>query len=154
MGRERAPGTVLASIEVAVTQNRAVRALRRPANWVQLFKFGVVGASGYVVNLTVYTSLLRGAGLHYLVAATCSFLVAASWNYWWNRHWTFREQRGHFALQGLRFFAVSATVYFANLGVLWLLVSLGLGEVVAQACAIIVVTPLNFLGNKLWSFRR
>ena len=154
MGRERGPGTVLASIEVAVTQNRAVRALRRPANWVQLFKFGVVGTTGYVVNLTVYTSLLRGAGLHYLAAATCSFLVAASWNYWWNRHWTFREQRGHFAVQGMRFFAVSATVYFANLGVLWLLVHLGLGEVVAQACAIVVVTPLNFLGNKLWSFRR
>ena len=145
---------MLASTQVAVTQNRAVRALRRPANWVQLFKFGVVGASGYVVNLTVYASLLRGAGFHYLGAATCSFLVAASWNYWWNRHWTFRAQRGHFAYQGMRFFTVSATVYFANLGVLWLLVQLGLGEVVAQACAIIVVTPLNFLGNKLWSFRR
>src|SRR5262249_37653713 len=84
-GRCGGQGPVLASPEVAVTQNRAVRALRRPANWVQLFKFGVVGASGYVVNLTVYTSLLRGVGFHYLAAATCSFVVAASWNYWWNR---------------------------------------------------------------------
>jgi dolichol-phosphate mannosyltransferase len=139
---------------VALKTKRAVRALKRPANWVQLLKFGVVGTSGYVVNLAVYTSLLRGADFHYLAAATCSFLVAASWNYWWNRHWTFREQRGHFAVQGMRFFAVSATVYFANLGVLWLLVQLGLGEVIAQALAIILVTPLNFMGNKLWSFRR
>ena len=145
---------MLASPSVALLSNRAVRALKRPANWVQLLKFGVVGSSGYVVNLAVYTSLLRGADFHYLAAATCSFLVAASWNYWWNRHWTFREQRGHFAVQGMRFFAVSATVYFANLGVLWLLVQFGLGEVIAQALAIIVVTPLNFIGNKLWSFRR
>ena len=135
-------------------EHRAVRALRRPANWIQLGKFGAVGASGYVVNLLVYTTLLRQAHLHYLVAATCSFVVAASWNYLWNRTWTFRAQRGHFGYQGMRFFTVSATVYFANLGVLSLLVWLGVGEIVAQAIAIVVVTPLNFLGNKLWSFRR
>jgi putative flippase GtrA len=135
-------------------ENRAVRALRRPANWIQLAKFGVVGGSGYLVNLAVYTLLLRQAGFHYLLSATISFLVAASWNYWWNRHWTFREQRGHFAYQGMRFFTVSAMVYVANLGVLTLLVSLGTGKIVAQAIAVLVVTPLNFLGNKLWSFRR
>ncbi len=95
-------------------ENRAVRALRRPANWIQLAKFGIVGASGYVVNLVVYAALLKGAGLHYLAAATFSFVVAASWNYWWNRHWTFREQRGHFGYQGMRFFTVSGTVYVAN----------------------------------------
>jgi putative flippase GtrA len=54
----------------------------------------------------------------------------------------------------MRFFTVAGTVYFANLGVLTLLVWLGVGEIVAQAVAIVVVTPLNFLGNKLWSFRR
>ena len=135
-------------------ENRAVRALRKPANWIQLGKFGCVGASGYIVNLAVYTLLLKKASLHYLAAATVSFVVAASWNYWWNRHWTFREQRGSFTLQGARFFAVSGLVYFANLGVLTLLISFGLGKILAQAIAVLVVTPLNFLGNKLWSFRR
>ena len=135
-------------------EHRAVQALRRPANWIQLGKFGAVGVSGYVVNLAVYALLLRQAHLHYLVAATCSFVVAASWNYWWNRSWTFRATRGHFGYQGMRFFAVSGLVYFANLGVLTLLVSVGVGKIVAQAIAIAVVTPLNFLGNKLWSFRR
>ena len=135
-------------------EHRAVRALRRPGNWIQLGKFGAVGASGYVVNLVVYTLLLRRAHFHYLVAATCSFVVAASWNYLWNRSWTFRAERGHFGYQGMRFFVVSGLVYFANLGVLGLLVTLGVGKIIAQAIAIAVVTPLNFLGNKLWSFRR
>jgi dolichol-phosphate mannosyltransferase len=135
-------------------ESRAMQALRRPANWIQLAKFGAVGASGYVVNLGVYTLLLKEAGFHYVLAATISFLVAASWNYWWNRHWTFRAQRGHFGYQGMRFFVVSGTVYLANLGVLTLLVSLGAGKIIAQAIAIVIVTPLNFLGNKLWSFRR
>ena len=133
---------------------RVLRALRAPHNWVQLAKFCVVGASGYVVNLAVYTALLKWAGLHYLASAFCSFLVAVANNYWWNRHWTFRGTRGHFAYQGMRFAVVSAVALAANLSILRLLVGLGVGKVLAQAIAIIAVTPLNFLGNKLWSFRR
>ena len=98
---------------------------------------------------------MKAAGVHYLVAATCSFLVAVTSNYTWNRLWTFRRQRGHVAYQGLRFFVVSTLALAANLAILHLLVDrLELGKVVAQAIAIVLVTPLNFVGNKLWSFRR
>src|SRR5688572_1174112 len=129
-------------------------ALGRWHNWVQLAKFCTVGATGYVVNLAVYTMLLRGVGLHYLLAATGSFLVAVTSNYTWNRLWTFRGQRGHVAYQGLRFLAVSVLALAANLVVLHVLVRLGTGKVVAQAIAIVLVMPLNFVGNKLWSFGR
>jgi putative flippase GtrA len=133
---------------------RAVRALRQPANWMQLAKFGAVGASGYVVNLAVYTALLRGAGWHYAYAATVSFLVAVTNNYLWNRLWTFRDERGHVAHQGARFFVVALVAYGANLGILAALIAFGLNKVLAQAIAIVLVTPLNFVGNKLWSFAR
>jgi dolichol-phosphate mannosyltransferase len=131
---------------------RTARALRAPHNWVQLAKFGLVGLSGYVVNLVVYAALL-GIGAH--KAALVSFVVSAANNYWWNRHWTFSEQKGHFAQQGLRFFVVALAALAVNQ--LWLLVFLdwlGWGKIVSQAIAIVLVTPLNFLGNKLWSFRR
>jgi dolichol-phosphate mannosyltransferase len=154
VGVVSAPGTIgVVDGQAAVSVNRTVAAVRLWENWVQLVKFGVVGASGFVVNLAVYTLLLKAAGLHYVAAATASFLLAASWNYWWNRTWTFRAQRGHFGIQGMRFFIVSATVYGANIGVLAALVSSGLGKIVAQSLAVLLVTPLNFLGNKLWSFR-
>ncbi|HEY1367683.1 MAG TPA: GtrA family protein [Gaiellaceae bacterium] len=133
---------------------RAARALRARHNWEQLAKFCAVGAIGYAINLAVYTALLRGAGLHYLGAAACSFLVAVTSNYTWNRIWTFRGQRGHVAYQGLRFLIVSAAALGANLLCLQVLVGLGVGKVPAQAVAIVLVTPLNFVGNKLWSFRR
>jgi putative flippase GtrA len=140
---------------LSVLESRAVRALRRPHNWIQLAKFGVVGISGYVVNLVVYAILLKQAGLHYLLAATGSFLVAATNNYVWNRLWTFRHQRGHVAYQGLRFLIVAVIAYGANLLLLTGLVEVaGVDKIVAQAIAIVLVTPLNFIGNKLWSFRR
>ena len=133
---------------------RASQALRQRSNWEQLAKFCAVGASGYVVNLLVYVALLDGANLHYRLAASGSFLVAVTNNYLWNRLWTFRRDRGHFGRQGLRFFAVSVLVYVGNLAILTLLVELGVGKIVAQAIAIVLVTPANFIGNKLWSFRR
>ena len=132
---------------------RVRRALRRRHNWFQLAKFCAVGASGYFVNLAVYTALLHGVDIHYLLAATGSFLVAVTNNYTWNRVWTFRGQRGHVAYQGLRFLVVSTIALAANLALLYGLVRLGAGKVPAQALAIVLVTPLNFVGNKLWSFR-
>jgi putative flippase GtrA len=75
-------------------------------------------------------------------------------NYLWNRLWTFRRDRGHFGRQGLRFLVVSLIVYVGNLAILTLLVELGVGKIIAQAIAIVLVTPANFIGNKLWSFRR
>jgi putative flippase GtrA len=80
-----------ATAVVTGARARASAALRRRHNWIQLLRFCVVGASGYVVNLVLLAALIELAGL---------------------------------------------------------------GKIVAQALAIIVVTPLNFLGNKLWSFRR
>jgi putative flippase GtrA len=132
---------------------RARRALRAPHNWVQLAKFCVVGASGYAVNLAVFTVLV-GYGMHYSLAAACSFLVAVTNNYTWNRLWTFRDQRGHVAFQGLRFFVVALIALAANELILAGLIAFGVGKVVAQAIAIVLVTPINFVGNKLWSFRR
>lgn len=136
----------------ALTRTR--NALGRRANWLQLAKFCAVGASGYAVNLLVYSLLVERLGFHYLVAATCSFVVAVTSNYTWNRLWTFRGDRGHIAYQGLRFLVVSGIALGANLVILHLLVRLGVDKVPAQAIAIVLVTPLNFIGNKVWSFRK
>lgn len=143
-----------ASVATPTLRRRATHALRQRHNWEQLAKFCVVGASGYAVNLAVYSLLLNWANFAYWLAATGSFLVAVTNNYVWNRVWTFRHQRGHFAYQGLRFFIVSLIVYGANLGLLTGFVHAGLGKIVSQAIAVVLVTPLNFIGNKLWSFRR
>jgi dolichol-phosphate mannosyltransferase len=139
-------------INAGFSPARVRAGMRKRKNWEQLAKFCLVGVSGYVVNLAVYAVLLDAVGLHYISAAVGSFLVAVTNNYLWNRLWTFRAQRGGVAYQGMRFFVVSTMALLANLAVLQLLVTVGLGEVVAQAIAIVLVTPVNFVGNKLWSF--
>jgi putative flippase GtrA len=136
---------------VSALAERTVRALRSPHNWIQLAKFGVVGVVGYALNLVIY-ALLLGLGAH--IAAVISFVVSAANNYFWNRHWTFAHQKGHFGVQGMRYTVVTLVALAVNQ--LWLLVFLdwfGLGKLVSQALAIALIVPVNFLGNKLWSFR-
>jgi len=148
-----AKGAQLTSSRASALTGAASVALRRSGNWVQLAKFCVVGASGYVVNLAVYATLLA-FDVHYLVAAVCSFLVAVTNNYLWNRIWTFRRQRGHLVFQGVRFLLVSTVALAGNLAFLSALVAFGVPKLPAQAIAIVLVTPWNFVANKLWSFRR
>jgi putative flippase GtrA len=138
------------------TRRGRVRAgLRKPSNWMQLIRFAAVGASGYVVNLVVFTLLVHAAGLDYKLAAVAAFLVALTNNFVWNRAWTFAEASdGHAGFQAARFCVVSLVAFAFNLAVLFALVEwLGMEKVPAQAIAIAAATPLNFLGNKLWSFR-
>ena len=141
-------------VNATYTQERIVAGLRKPENWAQLVQFGLVGASGFVINQAIFLSCYHALHIRYPIAYVLAFLVAFSNNFIWNRHWTFAGQKGSFALQGVRFYVVSIAAFAVNQ--LWLAVFLDWlhwGKVVSQALAIVLVTPLNFLGNKLWSFR-
>ncbi len=122
---------------------------------MQLVRFALVGASGYVVNLVVFAAAVHVAALAYPAAATLAFLVAVSNNFLWHRRWTFRAHAGRARNQAARFLIVSVTAFLAGLAILTALIELlGMPEVPAQACAIVAVTPLSFVANKLWTFGR
>jgi putative flippase GtrA len=128
-------------------------AARRPASWVQLCKFGLVGGSGYLINLGVFVLLAGSLGIHHVPAAIGAFCVAVSNNFLWNRYWTFGPGEGPAHFQAARFFAVSLASLGLNIAILQLLLSGEVvGELTAQAIAVAAAMPFNFLGNKLWAF--
>ncbi len=128
-------------------------AARRPASWVQLLKFGLVGGSGYLINLGVFAVLAGSLGVHHAIAAVGAFCVAVTNNFLWNRYWTFGPGEGPAHFQAARFFAVSLASLGLNLAILELLVANhAVGELPAQAIAVAAAMPFNFLGNKLWTF--
>jgi putative flippase GtrA len=148
--------TVTARPPALRMHTRVRHGVRRPHNWVQLIKFSAVGGSGYVVNLCVFAAANKGLGVHHIGAATLAFIVAVFNNFWWNRHWTFGQHgaRDHHAgFQAARFFTISVVAFLAALGILQLLVdNTSIPTIVAQAISIAVATPLNFVGNKMWTF--
>jgi putative flippase GtrA len=133
---------------------RLLHGMRRPANWLQLVRFGLVGAVGFIVNLAVYYIFVHPVGVDYHVAAVAAWLVAVLNNFVLNRHWTFDARGTAARFQAFRFLMVSLVAFGVSLLILTVLVeSAGLSKVPAQAIAVAASTPLNFLGNKLWSFR-
>lgn len=131
-----------------LTQKRGVR---------QFLKFAVVGASGFVVNLIVFTLLQRVVPNHaepgpYNVIYSIAFLSGGVSNYFLNRAWTFRST-GHVAREGLSFMAVSVMALIVGL-IVSAAVSPWLGHghktwFVSTVSAIVV----NFFVNKYWTFR-
>jgi putative flippase GtrA len=134
------------------TAKRIGRGTLKPGNWIQLFQFGVVGASGYFVNLAVFAVMVGPVGIHHIAAAVAAFCVAVTNNFWWNRHWTFDAKSGHAGFQAARFFMVSVLALIVNLVALELLVRGGMSDIPAQAISIAIAMPFNFIGNKLWTF--
>ena len=79
----------------SIAQRRGVR---------QFVKFGIVGASGFVVNLIVFTLLQHVVQHHdrplqYYVIYSIAFLTGGVSNYYFNRIWTFRST-GHAVREG------------------------------------------------------
>ena len=142
------PGPAAPPVHLRVRQG-----MRRPHNWLQLLKFCVVGGSGYVVNLAVFTAAVWALDLHHLLAATLAFVVAVANNFWWNRHWTFAAGDGRARFQAPRFLAVSVVAFLVQAAILDVLVVVGgMPELLSQAVSVAAATPLNFVGNKIWSF--
>src|SRR5690242_2611580 len=133
---------------------RLLHGMRRPANWLQLVRFGLVGGLGFVVNLAVYTLFVHGIGVDYRIASVAAWIVAVANNFVWNRHWTFDAREGVAHHQAMRFLVVALVTEAISLALLTVLVEAGgLSKVPAQALAVAAATPLSFLGHKLWSFK-
>lgn len=136
--------------------------LERQRGLAEFVKFAMVGASGVAVNLGVFNlTLLAGEGLHghpsleakYLANAL-GFVVSVLSNYTLNRRWTFRSS-GAVRRELPKFFTVSVLAYAANLVVFSIcLRRIQIAPNASQLVAIAAVTPINFIANKLWSFRR
>ena len=134
------------------TAKRIARGTRKPENWTQLVKFGFIGGSGYVVNLIVFAIFNEGFGVHHIAAAILAFCVAVTNNFFWNRHWTFEAGHGHAGFQAARFLTVSVAGLVINLIALEWFIDSGMSELPAQALAVAIAMPFNFIFNKLWTF--
>lgn len=137
-----------ASLVGKLTQRRGVR---------QFVKFAIVGSSGLLVNLVIFTALQRVVPNHadataYGVIYSIAFLSGGVSNYFLNRAWTFRST-GHVAKEGISFLTVSVLALVVALAVSALVAPwLGHGHktwFIATLAGIFV----NFFINKYWTFR-
>lgn len=133
------------------------------ARW-RFIKFGLVGASGTVINIAVlYLSqevLLRGITdfherLNYSIAFAITLATIS--NFYWNRRMTWRDRQNQVSQSALVLFfkyvmAAALSIAIQSLLTKWL--ALYLHYIVANLVAIVLASVFNYVANDRLTFRR
>ena len=133
------------------------------AHW-RFIKFGLVGASGTVINVAVlYVAqefLLRAiedfqSRLNYSIALAIT--VATISNFYWNRRLTWRDRKHEVQHSALLLFfkylmAAGLSIVVQSLLTKWL--ALSMHYILANVVAIALASVCNFLVNDRMTFRR
>ena len=137
-----------------------IGALFRP----RFIKFGIVGASGVVVNLAVLY-----VGLEYLftditqqtlrlnLSLALAIFIATISNFFWNRRWTWQDRKQHRTVPVVVQFGQYALACWVGIAVqfgLTNLFALFLHYMVANLIAVVIASLFNFVANDFWTFGR
>jgi dolichol-phosphate mannosyltransferase len=122
----------------------------------EFVKFGVVGGIGTIVNIIILYLLTEKVGIYYLISAIFSFIIAMSSNFILNKIWTFKENiRLGIKKKYLQFSLISILALLVNLLFLYIFTEFfGIYYIISQILGIGISLIINFLGNKLWTFRK
>jgi putative flippase GtrA len=136
------PASARAMDRARLAYRRGMYEVRHSENHKQMVRFLCVGASGFAINF-VADWIFRAA-----------FICASINNFFWNRHWTFKAHQARPGRQAVRFFVVQMLI---ALCAYWIMIGLvaatNMWKVPADGVAWILVTPVSFLLQKLWSFK-
>ncbi len=123
------------------------------ATIVQAIRFGLVGVLNTGITLALIFILMNGLGVHYALSNIIGYLLGFLNSFVLNKKWTFRS-KGNVGLEGVLFVAVFGVCYLIQLGALvFMKETMGIRADYAQLLAMAVYTGLNFILNKLITFK-
>jgi putative flippase GtrA len=124
----------------------------------QFLRFSIVGTLGFVVDSVVLMLLLSTTGLGFYLGRLASFLVAATFTWFCNRHFTFRDRRKSGRIrQWIRFVVVNSGGGLVNYGVYSALIMTSelsrSWPVLGVAAGSLAGLAVNFTASKYLVFR-
>lgn len=138
---------------------------------VRFVRFCVVGASGVVVNLAVFTLVhawllvdaLPDESTRFVVANSAGFAVSVLTNFVLNDFWTWGDRgkhgHAHFVSRLMKFYLVSSIGGAVQIAVAYLTrdaladTTLPLIDHLAVLVGVGVATIINYVANNVWTFR-
>jgi dolichol-phosphate mannosyltransferase len=126
----------------------------------QFIKFCLVGTSGIFIDTVVLVCLVELLFFDPRLAAIFAFTAAVSWNYLFNRVWTFKQGMGtKIAHTYITFVIVCMIGLGVRIGIMHLLIMYaGMGEkpwyILASLLGIAAATIFNFFGSKYLVFSK
>lgn len=120
---------------------------------LKFVKFCIVGFSGMAVDFGTTWLLKERIRINRYFANSTGFILAASWNFAFNRIWTFQSSCPQIAAQYIAFLSISAVGLALNNLIIFILHGkTGMNFYVAKLIAVVLVTLWNFLMNYFITF--
>ena len=117
-------------------------------------RYATVGAVSAVIDFGFLFILTDWFHVHYLMSATISFMLAAGFNYYLNKTWTFNSN-GQKRKQLPIFFTIALLGLIINNNIMYVGVAkIGAHYLLAKVVAAAITTSWNFFGNKYLTFRK
>ena len=118
----------------------------------QIFKFGIVGGSAFVIVYGIMIALTEVVGINYLISSGISFAVSVIYNYILSVRWVFEvEKNGDKRKEFIVFIVLSLIGLALNQLLMWVTVSgIHIFYMVAKILVTVVVMIYNFITRKLF----
>ena len=118
----------------------------------QIFKFGIVGGSAFVIDYGIMIALTEVVGINYLISSGISFAVSVIYNYILSVRWVFEvEKIGDKRKEFIVFIVLSLIGLALNQLLMWVTVSgIHIFYMVAKILVTVVVMIYNFITRKLF----
>lgn len=119
-------------------------------------KFAVVGVVNTAIHMTVLFILVSYFNIWYIFSSFLAFLVAVTNSFVMNTVWTFKENIKYKTSSRYgKFFVVSGIAALLNLSFLYIFTEFfGIWYLFSQFLAIVITLMINFLGNKIWTYKK
>lgn len=121
----------------------------------QFIKFCMVGGMNATITLMVYYIFLFIDPDLYLLGNLFGYLAGIINAYFWNSHFVFHQRKERRGKSFIRMVLCYVSTYFLQAALLYLLVDvLCMSNIISPVIAILVITPINYLINKMWAFNK
>ena len=127
------------------------------SNLVQFIKFCAVGVSNMVVNYFIYYVIVFLNRDAYLLANVLGWIVSVFNSFIWNNKFVFQNKgsKQNIGYRLLKTYGAYGITLLLSSALLVVQVEyLGVSEFIAPIINLFVTTPINFMLNKFWAFRK
>ncbi|MEG6565776.1 GtrA family protein [Thermoanaerobacterium saccharolyticum] len=122
------------------------------AGFIQFIKFNLVGIVNTLVDFSVFT-VLTFFGMYYMAAQVISYSCGVANSFIMNKYWTFGAKSTPHGYEVFKFIAVNGVSLAVSLSILYPLKPI-LGVISAKVIATLFSMMINFVGSKLWVFKK
>ena len=127
-------------------------------NILQFIKFGLVGVSNTLVSMACYYVVLFINEKWYMIGSILGTVLSIANAFYWNDKYVFKnsnnDKKSKLKRLGKTYISYGGTSILSNL-LLYLEVSIfAINKTIAPIVNLIITIPLNFIINKIWTFKK